>query len=106
MASLFCEPRKRADQIVGFEARDAVDWNQEAGEDVAHHLDLRSQVIWHRAAARFVLDVFLGAPTSKAATAYSGRDARTIASIDVKPYAALVTCPSEVLIGGSAKKAR
>jgi hypothetical protein len=52
------------------------------------------------------LDRHVGAATSKAATAYSGRDASTIASIDVNPYAALVTCPSDVLIGGSAKKAR
>jgi hypothetical protein len=29
-----------------------------------------------------------------------------MASIDVNPYAALVTWPSEVLIGGRAKKAR
>ena len=43
---------------------------------------------------------------SKAAAAYSGLDARTIANIEVKPYTALVTWPAVVLIGGSAKKAR
>ena len=48
----------------------------------------------------------VGAPTSNAATANSGREARTMASIEVNPYTALVTCPSEVLIGGRAKNAR
>ncbi len=48
----------------------------------------------------------VGLPRSKAAMANSGREARTMASIEVKPYTALVTLPSEVLIGGRAKKAR
>ena len=33
----------------------------------------------------YSLDRNVGAPTSNAATAYSGRDASTMASIDVKP---------------------
>src|SRR5207302_11083186 len=48
----------------------------------------------------------VGLPRSNAAIAYSGRDASTMASIDVKPYTAFVTRPSEVLMGGRAKKAR
>ncbi len=48
----------------------------------------------------------VGFPMSKAAMANSGREARTIASIDVKPYTAFVTRPSDVLMGGKAKKAR
>src|SRR2546423_15493619 len=48
----------------------------------------------------------VGLPRSKAAMANSGREARTIASIDVKPYTALVTRPSDVLIGGRGEKAR
>ena len=54
----------------------------------------------------YSLDRKVGAATSKAATANSGREASTMASIEGNPYTALVTCPSDVLIGGRAKKAR
>src|ERR1700730_12068425 len=54
----------------------------------------------------YSFDRKVGAPTSKAATANSGRDASTMASIDVNPYAALVTCPSEVLICGNGQRGR
>ena len=54
----------------------------------------------------YSFDRNVGAARSNAATANSGREARTMASMDVKPYTALVTCPSDVLIGGRAKKAR
>ena len=53
----------------------------------------------------YSFDRKVGAGRSNAAAANSGREARTIASMDVNPYTALVTCPSDVLIGGSAKNA-
>ncbi len=48
----------------------------------------------------------VGLGRSNAAIAYSGRLVSTSASIEVNPYAALVTAPPRVLMGGSAKKAR
>ena len=58
--SFLRDPRERADEVVGLEAGHAVDGDRESGENVAHLLDLRPQVVRHGPPAGLVLDVFLG----------------------------------------------
>ena len=61
VASLFADAGKRADDVVGFEAFDAMDGDRERLEHLAHHVHLRPQVVGHGAPSGFVLLIFLGA---------------------------------------------
>ena len=59
MAALLGDARQRADDVVGFEARDAVDGDRERFQDLTNLLDLRAQVVRHRAPPGLVLRVLL-----------------------------------------------